>query len=146
MRCSRDSSLRERVLHYAMPEPNTGCWLWGAYVSENGYGKIGFEGKTLYAHRVAYELLRGPISDDFELDHLCKVRSCVNPDHLEPVSRLENVRRSSVANKTSCKNGHPFSEENTWVEKNGSRHCRECARLRSYRQFKLKGRWSRKVH
>ena len=72
-----------------------GCWLWTASVNEDGYGQF-MADRSVLAHRFAFELLRGPIPRNLELDHLCRVRPCVNPDHLEPVTHEENVRRSKV--------------------------------------------------
>lgn len=70
-------------------EPNSGCWLWAGADNGVGYGK--FRGK--YAHRISYEMNRGPIPNGMHLDHLCRVRCCVNPSHLEPVTNAENARR-----------------------------------------------------
>ena len=88
-----------------------------------------FDGET--AHRVAYRLEVGPIPRGLVLDHLCRVRNCVRPDHLEPVTRGENVLRGETipaANraKTACKDGHDFDEENTYIAPNGHRGCRKC--------------------
>ncbi|MEU7240240.1 HNH endonuclease signature motif containing protein [Streptomyces sparsogenes] len=94
------------------------------------------------AHRFAYETLVGPIPEHLQLDHLCRVRHCVNPDHLEPVSSRENTRRGRSqaginGRKTHCQKGHPFDSANTYVWK-GSRACRTCrseyARLRRERR------------
>lgn len=77
-----------------------GCWLWTASLTGDGYGRISLGGKfgpMGLAHRVAYELLVGPIPEGLELDHLCRVRRCVNPEHLEPVTHAENVRRAQEA-------------------------------------------------
>jgi hypothetical protein len=90
----------ERFWQYVHPEPNTGCWLWSGSTSTGGYGYIlDYEGaakKAMRAHRWAYEKLRGPIPDGLHLDHLCRVRCCVNPDHLEAVTSGENTRRGNA--------------------------------------------------
>ncbi|MFI9344986.1 HNH endonuclease signature motif containing protein [Streptomyces sp. NPDC052773] len=70
-----------------------GCWLWKGHVLPTGYGTVNAFGTVLLAHRAAYRLLVGPIPDGLTLDHLCRVTHCVNPDHLEPVTRRENIRR-----------------------------------------------------
>lgn len=128
-----------------------GCWLWtGATKNHNGYGALTLRGtprSVILAHRFAYELLVGPIPDGLQLDHLCRVRHCVNPDHLEPVTQAENVRRgispSAVqARKTHCKNGHEFTPENTYVNRNrNERVCRLCMNRaqREYQQRKRAG-------
>lgn len=80
------------------PEPNSGCWLWLG--SWNGrYPKLwdGRRGHVIYAHRFAYTVLRGPIPDDYDIDHLCRVKLCVNPFHLEPVTRAVNLQRCREA-------------------------------------------------
>ncbi len=77
-----------------LPEPNSGCWFWMGGLSERQYGVIyPSRGTNVRAHRVAYEMTRGPIPDGLVLDHLCRVHCCVNPDHLEAVTQGENVRR-----------------------------------------------------
>jgi hypothetical protein len=102
-----------------------GCWLWTGYIDADGYGKWRRPGRG--AHLVVWEDLRGPIPDGLELDHLCRVTRCVNPDHLEPVTRAENIRRR-YALYTHCKNGHPFDEANTYRWRN-RRCCRACNRV-----------------
>jgi len=110
------------------------CWLWTGAVNGNGYGNFNESGRYVGAHRVAYELVIGPIPADLTLDHLCRVRLCVNPSHLEPVTNGDNVRRGmSVpalnARKTHCKRGHPFDARNTYRRPDGSRQCRACRRI-----------------
>lgn len=73
---------------------DTGCWVWRGRTNRDGYGKIG---RQTLAHRAYYEALVGPIPDGLTIDHLCRNRACVNPDHMEPVPAVENVRRGLVA-------------------------------------------------
>jgi hypothetical protein len=119
------------------------CWLWTGYISRDGYGKIAYgkRGDAIHAHNIGYLLLRGPIDDGLEFDHLCKVRHCVNPWHGERTTHTTNVMRGegfSVVNaaKTHCAQGHPFDEENTIRRTSGGRGCRLCQREagRRYKQ------------
>jgi hypothetical protein len=108
------------------------CWLWLGPPNSDGYGHIGegpHKGRLLKVHRVTYELLVGPIPEGLELDHLCRVRLCVNPVHLEAVTNRENMLRgvgvcALNARKTHCKHGHEFTPENTYRVKNGGRACK----------------------
>lgn len=111
-----------------------GCWLWtGAKIKD--YGIIHVRGrKNVRTHRVAYELLVGPVPDGLELDHLCRNPPCCNPAHLEAVSHKVNSLRGESpwarnARKTHCKRGHPFDEANTYVRTTGDRACRKCQRM-----------------
>lgn len=79
----------------------SGCWLWTGGLAANGYGRLSVDGRLTYAHRAAYEIHVGPIPDDLTIDHLCMVRRCINPDHLEPVTRAENSRREMQARRTA---------------------------------------------
>ena len=110
----------------------SGCWLWTGKKTDKGYGAIRNNKKTLAAHRVSYELHCGPIPDGKEIDHLCRVRHCVNPAHLEPVIHHVNVLRGEAgkrqASLTHCKQGHPFDKSNTTIRPDGSRGCRICRR------------------
>jgi len=119
-----------------------GCWLWiGA--KANGYGRVAFNGKVAGAHRVSYEMAHGPIPVGLQLDHLCRTRACVRPDHLEAVTCRENLLRGTglvaveVA-KTHCPQGHPYSGDNLLYSrtKRGGlcRVCRTCRDVRNRRR------------
>jgi hypothetical protein len=126
-------------------DKTSGCWLWTGAKSIGGYGVLGNGRRTdrprmLYAHRVSFEMYKGTIKHKFEIDHLCKVRNCVNPDHLEMVTREENILRSDwqknawekQRGKTHCPYGHPYSGENLYVhKKTGKRQCQICMKRRS---------------
>lgn len=130
--------LPSRIETKFIPEPNTGCWLWFAYRDRKGYGTVGVGTAVKYAHRVVYETLRGPIPEGLQLDHLCRVRCCVNPDHLEPVTNQENARRGDNGKRqrarTHCPRGHAYDAANTAVNTRGDgrkfRVCRTCDRAR----------------
>jgi hypothetical protein len=109
---------------WASVEPAAnGCIVWVSSRDKYGYGKHG-KGS---AHRAAYKIVHGSIPDGLTLDHLCRNTSCVNPDHLEPVTLAENRRRAEVL-RTHCKSGHEFNAENTYVTPAGARQCRACNR------------------
>jgi hypothetical protein len=111
------------------------CWLWTAS-TQRGYGAFAVRaGKLIRAHRFSYELLVGPIPEGLVIDHLCRVRACVNPAHMEVVTMGENTARSNRAKtQTHCKRGHAFSPENTYNRPDGARVCRVClnAKCRAY--------------
>lgn len=110
-------------------EDANGCWLWTASIGTHGYGLIGVDGRTSLAHRVSYELIRAEIPADLEIDHLCRVRRCVNPWHLEAVSHAENMRRAGLA-KTHCPQGHEYTPDNLAQWTTG-RICRTCRKARN---------------
>jgi len=91
----------ERFMNHVSPEPNSGCWLWTGIVNNAEYGGFQYEDRIRLAHRVSYFLFKGEIPPSREIDHLCGVKSCVNPDHLEAVSHSVNVRRGWNARKSS---------------------------------------------
>lgn len=135
-------TVSDRFLAKIVAYPN-GCWIWQASTNASGYGQFWVDGRAVKAHRFAYELLVGPIPGGLELDHLCRVRNCVNPAHMEPVTHAENVRRGesfSAINtgKTHCPQSHPYSGDNLYVRTNGYRECRTCHRAesRAYRARK----------
>ena len=112
----------DRFMSKVAPEAITGCWLWTAHVSKDGYGRFGIGRKAHEAHRVSFKLFNGNIGENLCVDHICKVRSCVNPNHLRLLTREENSKNQINANslKKVCKNGHEFSL------RNNKRICREC--------------------
>jgi hypothetical protein len=118
----------------------SGCWPWLA-ATTNGYGVAWDGDRQVPAHRLMYELLVGPIPAGLELDHLCRNHGCVRPDHLEPVSHAENVRRGESGahqrRKTHCPQGHEYTEENTYQYR-GWRVCRQCRLARVAAAYRRK--------
>lgn len=126
----------------------SGCWIWTGHIDRGGYARLNtwdyerrVKGPLLSAHRFSYETFVGPIPEGMGLDHLCRVRCCVNPRHLEPVTHRENVMRglaptvsrvAAIAAKlarTHCKWGHPFTRENVRIYRN-RRNCIACSNNR----------------
>lgn len=130
-------SLRDRFFEKVTPEPNSGCWLWTGAADSQGYGSIwvGSGKGNSGAHRVSYEMHVAPIPAGLILDHLCRTPSCVNPDHLEPVTYAVNTQRGLVpvanamrpASLTHCPAGHEYTPENKKPQPNGSKKCRKCS-------------------
>jgi hypothetical protein len=123
-----------RFESYISHEALSGCWLWAGEWNDGGYGRLWIRGKNHQAHRLSYELHKGPIPDGLTIDHLCRVRCCVNPDHLEPVTMRENTLRGTGPTalnvlKTSCPAGHLYTPDNTRIDARGRRSCRECDKL-----------------
>ncbi len=119
-----------------------GCWEWMGSISLTGYGQFSRDGKTMLAHRVAYIWAKGEIPEGLEIDHLCRNRKCVNPSHMELVTRSENIRRGLLPeigrkygeSKTHCPQGHPYSEQNTYHRPDRpSRDCKICRKEASRR-------------
>ena len=135
----------DRVLARIVIDDN-GCWIWQGATRSPGYGHVGVKGPDLKwrmvgTHRITYEYFIGPIPDGHQLDHLCRVRLCANPYHLEAVTSRENTLRSPVAigglnaAKTHCKRGHEFTAENTY-RRGTARECRIC-RAASHHKISL---------
>lgn len=123
---------------------NNGCWIWQLTPSET-YGRANHSGKQVYAHRLSYEYYGGQIPEGLQIDHLCRNRKCVNPDHLEPVTLKENVLRgigisANNAKKTLCKNGHELEGYNLIVRPRGRRTCRTC-NVRLSREWRARKRY-----
>lgn len=121
-----------RLATYIEVAPS-GCWLWRGCLARNGYGRLRMNGRRVMAHRAVYEKCRGAIPIGLTIDHLCRVRECVNPAHLEAVTFKENVLRgvsfsAQNAAKDRCPRGHEYSGENLFIRKCGARGCRECYR------------------
>jgi hypothetical protein len=133
------ADLEERFFKHVRPNPGTGCWEWAGPKNWGGYGQIlnvGPSRSHWTAHGAAYRLFVGEIPMGMELDHVCRMRHCANPAHLEVVTHRENLRRAPTqvttvnATKTHCVDGHEFTEENTYTTPDGRRQCRSCHRRR----------------
>ena len=137
---SRRIPFETRFEFFTIPEPNSGCLIWLGPLNNSGYGqmKTGYKSegtrRTYLVHRIAYEHFVGPIPEKMDLDHLCRVRCCVNPAHLEPVTRRENnlrgigpqVHRARKAAQQYCKRGHQLFGDNMFLNSEGKRACKAC--------------------
>ena len=124
------------ALFHSKYEQKPGCWLWKGKVSAEGYGRVKCMGRETTAHHFAYALLHGSVPTGQHVDHICRVRACVNPAHLEAVSCAENLKRGvspSAINrrKKLCIRGH----DNWKIEKSGFRRCQTCAKAQAARYF-----------
>lgn len=125
-------------------EVNDGCHEWGGHLNHNGYGTFWVDGRTVPAHRWAYEQVHGPVPEGLQIDHLCRNPRCVNPAHLEAVTGRENLLRGRTfqaanAAKDACPKGHPYDGVNS----KGSRTCRTCDREAWLRYYYSKGKEKR---
>jgi hypothetical protein len=139
---SMDGRQLERFLALAVPEPNSGCWLWSGAANNKGYGQfVWCKGRLKLSHRAAYEHFVGPIPDGLVVDHLCRNTYCCNPQHLEPVTQHENWRRGEAtwghlvenhrnSAKTHCPKGHEYDSESR-----GKRICLTCLREKNKRLY-----------
>lgn len=117
------------------------CWLWTGAINHKGYGLF-WSPNTKVAHRYSYENNIGIIPEGYQIDHLCKVRNCVRPDHLEAVTPKENNKRSGCwevnKSKTHCPRGHEYTQENTYIQSKGGRVCKECSRILDRERYQKK--------
>lgn len=129
-----------------MYEPMSGCHIWtGAMAVKSGYGHCWNGEKSMMAHRFSYETHKGPIADGLVVDHKCRNRLCVNPDHLRAVTQMENVMcgqgaAATNARRTHCKHGHSLEDAYLKLDKHSNdgrliRHCRICARVQSLAKY-----------
>ena len=139
---------RERLMANVSMEPFSGCWLWTGGLNDAGYGILRIDGHLERAHRISYLEFIGPIPEGLEPDHTCRVRCCISPHHLEPVTHRVNCARSPIvgpgiphawsngrAERTHCPRGHAYDEVNTYYGKvRGERLCRSCAREKAREQ------------
>ncbi len=127
------SDLPDALADRIEPEPNTGCWLWTGATAGLGYSQVRIAGRRLYAHRAVYEFFKGAVPVGLEMDHLCRVRPCVNPAHVEAVTHRENLLRSPIqistvnSRKTHCLRGHALVPGNLRPSSPG-RACLKCDR------------------
>lgn len=118
------------------------CWLWTGAKHQHGYGRHRFKIESYFAHITSYRMVYGEVPLELELDHVCRIKACVNPDHLEPVPHRENLMRgecptAKFALQTHCLRGHEFTDENTYRWRNVGRLCRACRALHNkYRKKK----------
>jgi hypothetical protein len=109
---------------------HTECILYKGHINYNGYGSASMNNKTILAHRKSYIINKGDIPKGLVIDHLCKVKSCINPEHLEAVTQKENVKRGNMTkrnlSKTKCPQGHNYSGSNLIIDNRGYRECRTC--------------------
>lgn len=117
-----------RFMHYVEINHANGCWEWTGAFDRSGYGAFKDQGKKINSHRWSYRHFKGEPPKGLDIDHLCRVRKCVSPEHLEAVTRKVNVQRGLAAQerKTHCIHGHAYTPENTYRYPDGARECRTC--------------------
>lgn len=129
-------------IFWTLVKKGSGCWEWLGEKNETGYGRFFLGGKRFFAHRISYSILKVPLLDSQPLDHLCRNRGCVNPEHLELVTHQENILRgvgpaAKNAKKIHCPNGHPYD-----LLDFGKRRCKICRtpqRAKYWKKYIAKG-------
>lgn len=143
MERAREKHQKNMDRFWSKVQKSEGCWLWLAYKKKTGHGVFWMDGKPRAAYRVSYENTVGPVPDGLHMDHLCRNPACVNPAHLEPVTRAENTRRGlagayqwfETASQTHCRRGHEYTPENLRITVEGEKCCRACVRIVSRARF-----------
>ena len=112
---------------------STECWPWKLSRASHGYGQT-YDGLTVrLAHRVAWALAHDrQVPHDMTIDHICRNRVCCNPSHLRVMSNVDNATDNGQGRKTHCPRGHEYNDMNTYIDPDGARRCRDCARLRRF--------------
>lgn len=141
----------DRFMEKVTPITESGCWIWLGCTIKAGYGRFNWDNRDSYAHIFSFEFHGGEIPEGCELDHKCRVRCCVNPDHLEAViPRINKLRGISPpalnAQKTECPQGHPYDSTNTYVKPSGYRECRICVRAANRAASKRRTERKRRTH
>ena len=136
-----DDATRLQTLMERCEIDEHGCWLWQGNRFGNGYAMMTVRRRKALVHRLAYQAAKGPIPDGLQVDHLCRVRHCINPDHMEAVTSRVNTLRgigptAVNARRTRCIHGHPLSGDNLYVEPSGRRRCRACDRAKATRRMR----------
>lgn len=128
-------TLQDRFFKWVILIPFHECWEWVGS-SYNGYGKFNTGKKKIkWAHRISYEIFKGKVPKNLHIDHVCKNRSCVNPNHLEAVTqKINNIRAWTIHRKRYCPSGHEFTKENTDFSQKW-RRCKECHRIDSKKRY-----------
>lgn len=128
------TALRQRYIPFEDNIVKTeSCWVWRGKLTKDGYGRYYRNNEAKYAHRHSYETYKGSIPNGLVIDHLCRNRACVNPNHLEAVTNKTNIARGDMGlrgahnkQKTHCKWGHEFDAANTYLDPRGKRGCKKC--------------------
>lgn len=133
------SVLMDRTIEAPSPDHlERPCRVWQNYLGPNGYGLFTMLGVRDYAHRQSYRWFVGEIPDGLHIDHLCRNHACVEPTHLEPVTRKVNAERGIRATATVCINGHEFTPTNTTIRANGTRKCKRCDADRHSQRYRAR--------
>ena len=131
------TNIRDRILRQCEEVVETGCWRWTGRLGHGGYGRMFVRrthlgiANTVGAHRASYFAFHGPPPSDMDVDHICFVPACVNPEHLRLLAPAENrIRRRPRPARvvTACRHGHAYTPENSYISASGSRWCRVCVR------------------